>query len=125
MKSNKAIVYIMKVIIIISIILLPNNSYAMNVSDELGNDLTKYGTVQNDSPTFEKKVGVIIGVIQTLGSAISLIALIVLGIRYMMGSVEEKAEYKKTLLPYALGALMVFGISNLLSIVYDISQGIF
>ena len=38
----------------------------------------------------------------------------------MMGSVEEKAEYKKTLKPYLIGAILVFGITNLLGIVQDI-----
>ena len=39
----------------------------------------------------------------------------------MMGSVEEKAEYKKTLLPYVIGASMVFAASSLVSIIYNIA----
>lgn len=48
-------------------------------------------------------------VVRTIGIVASVVFLIILGIKYMMGSVEEKAEYKKTLLPYALGAIFVFG----------------
>ena len=42
----------------------------------------------------------------------------------MIGSVEEKAEYKKTMGPYALGAVMVFAITNILSIIGLIARNI-
>ena len=50
--------------------------------------------------------------------------LIIIGIKYMFGSVEEKAQYKKILLPYFWGAIMVFGITNIVSIIYDIAVSI-
>ena len=43
----------------------------------------------------------------------------------MMGSVEEKAEYKKTMMPYIIGAFMLFGITNLLGILNSITDGLF
>ena len=42
----------------------------------------------------------IVGILQTVGVVLSVIVLVVLGIKYMMGSAEEKAEYKKTMIPY-------------------------
>lgn len=60
----------------------------------------------------------IINVISIVGSAAAIITLIILGIKYMMGSAEEKAEYKKTLLPYIIGAAMVFGASVLVGVIY-------
>ena len=65
----------------------------------------------------------IIGPIKVVGSAISVVALIIMGIKYVMGSIEEKAEYKKTMLPYLIGAIMVFAITNLLSILVEIVGG--
>lgn len=59
-----------------------------------------------------------INVVSMVGSAVAIIALIILGVKYMMGSAEEKAEYKKTLLPYAFGAIMVFGASVLTGFIY-------
>ena len=61
----------------------------------------------------------VINVVATVGSAAAIITLIILGIKYMMGSAEEKAEYKKTLLPYILGAAMVFGASLLTGVIYN------
>ena len=41
----------------------------------------------------------IVKILTTVGIVASVIVLVVLGIKYMMGSAEEKAEYKKTLMP--------------------------
>lgn len=62
----------------------------------------------------------VIGVIQVVGTIASVAVLIVLGIKYMIGGVEERAEYKKTMLPYVIGALLLFGITNLLEIIIKI-----
>ena len=76
------------------------------------------------STKFETKVNNIFGVIQTIGSLCSIICLFVLGIKYMMGSIEEKANYKKTLMPYTIGAIMVLGISNVVKLIYEIAIGL-
>ncbi len=62
----------------------------------------------------------IVGVIQVIGSAISVITLVVIGIKYVMGSSAEKAEYKQTLKPYLIGAIMLFGITNILVIIENV-----
>ena len=67
--------------------------------------------------------GKIIGTIQVVGSVIAVAVLVVLGIKYMMGSAEEKAEYKKTLIPYMVGAVLIFAASNIASMVYKAISG--
>ena len=72
-----------------------------------------------------QKIGLaIVGPIRVIGSFVSVLTLIIIGIKYMFGSVEEKAQYKKILLPYFWGAIMVFGITNIVSIIYDIAVSI-
>ena len=68
--------------------------------------------------------GQIIGILQTVGVILSIIILIVLGIKYMMGSAEEKAEYKKTMIPYIVGAVFIFAASALADMVYNFVIGI-
>ncbi len=36
----------------------------------------------------------------------------------MMGSAEERAEYKKTLFPYFIGAILIFAATSLAQMVY-------
>lgn len=59
----------------------------------------------------------IVRVLGTIGVVVSVVVLIVLGIKYMMGSAEEKAEYKKTLIPYVIGAALIFGASSIATMV--------
>lgn len=66
----------------------------------------------------------IVKIVSTIGSVISVIVLIVLGIKYMMGSAEEKAEYKKTLMPYVIGAVLVFAASTIAGVIFSFSQNI-
>jgi len=66
----------------------------------------------------------IIGMVQAIGSIASVLVLIILGIKYMMGSAEEKAEYKKTFIPYLIGAILVFAASNLASMIFGFAKGV-
>ncbi len=59
-----------------------------------------------------------ITVLTTFAVVVSIIVLIVLGIKYMMGSAEEKAEYKKTMMPYVIGAALVFAAGTIANILY-------
>ena len=61
----------------------------------------------------------IIGILQTLGVVLSVVILIILGIKYMMGSAEEKAEYKKTMIPYLVGAAFIFLAPTIANVVYN------
>ena len=66
----------------------------------------------------KKSFSIVFQIISLVGSAISIIVLIIIGIKYMMGSVEEKAQYKETLLPYLIGAVCVFGAVNIANAIY-------
>lgn len=61
----------------------------------------------------------IFGAVQVVGIICSVGVLMILGIKYMTGSVEEKAEYKKTFGKYIVGAVLVFAIPSLAKLVYD------
>ena len=63
--------------------------------------------------------GRILGVLQTVGVVLAVIILVILGIKYMMGSAEEKAEYKKTMVPYLVGAVFIFAAPIIANIVYN------
>ena len=66
----------------------------------------------------------IVGTIRIIGVVVSVVALMLIGIKYMIGSVEEKAEYKKALLPYVIGAVMLFAASALVQVLYDFGTNI-
>ena len=62
---------------------------------------------------------IIVNVVRTFGQAISVVILAIVGIRYIMGSIEEKAEYKQTMWVYIVAAILIFGGSTLTQIIFD------
>lgn len=66
----------------------------------------------------------IVSIITTIGIIVAVIVLLILGIKYMMGSASEKAEYKKTMIPYLVGAVLIFGASAIAKAVVSMSQSI-
>lgn len=67
------------------------------------------------------KAGVILGAIQLIGTVLSVIILIVIGIKYMVSSVGEKAEYKKTFMLYVIGVVLLFAATSLPKLIYDLT----
>lgn len=74
---------------------------------------------------FEGAGNIILGILKVVGIICSVGTLMVIGIKYMMGSIEEKAEYKKTIWIYILGAVLVFGISTLGQKLYEFTKSMF
>ncbi len=63
-------------------------------------------------------------IIRNVGIVLAVIILMILGIKYMMGSAEEKAEYKKTMIPYLVGAVVLFGASAIAAAVVQFSNSV-
>lgn len=127
MKLEK-ILKIMISIILFSIIIfiwIPNEVNAEASTDSVTGvttfgigDMTGSTTGTEEISTVGNKI---VQIISTIGSILSVIVIIVLGIKYMMGSVEEKATYKRTLLPFLIGAAFIFAASTIASIVYNVA----
>lgn len=80
------------------------------------------GISVSSTSAFDTVGGKVIGMIQSIGNIVSIAILVILGIKYMMGSAEEKAEYKKTLIPYLVGAILIFAASNIAGMVYNFAN---
>ena len=74
---------------------------------------------------FNEKLGIITGIVRYIGIFISVGTLSVIGIKFMLGSVEEKAQYKQTLMPWLIGAIILFAMSTLPSLIYKLVHGVF
>lgn len=57
-----------------------------------------------------------IAIVQIIGLGIAMIMLFSLGMKYMVGSVEEKAEVKKHAMVYVIGAVIFFSATGILEI---------
>lgn len=67
---------------------------------------------------------IIITGLTTVGIILSVMMMIVLGIRYMIGSTEQRAEYKKTLLPMFLGCIFICLSATIVAVIYNMVNNI-
>ncbi len=119
MKKTIKVLAILLIILSIFSLTLTVNA-ASTKSSSSGIDPSGYKGDSNYEVGSIKTIGnQIITIVSTIGSIASVIVLVVLGLKYMMGSAEEKAEYKKTLLPYVIGAALVFAASTIAGVIYN------
>lgn len=59
------------------------------------------------------KAGDILKVIRNVAAILSIFVITILGIKYIMGSVEEKANYKKTFIPVIVGIVVVVAATTI------------
>ncbi|MFR5683705.1 MAG: pilin [Clostridia bacterium] len=108
------------VAVFLILILLPTLSNATSDPALINPNDYKPSTNTGSSSQLVKQGNVIIGLIQTVGSIISVATLITIGIKYTIAGVEQKAEYKKTMIPYIIGAVLLFASANIVSFIYDL-----
>ena len=79
------------------------------------------GNIKYDGNTdFTTKVGKIIGFLQWAGAIAGVLIITILGIKYMMGSLEEKAEYKKSMIPLIVGAVVLIAAPQIAKLIFSI-----
>lgn len=108
------------IILMLLIVLMPSVCYG----DKIIDDFDSYKTTPKKTSSVSKIANNVTGVIATIGSVVSIVILVVVGIRYMLGSVDERSEYKKTIIAYIVGAGMVFAMSFLPMLIYNVAQEI-
>ena len=66
----------------------------------------------------------IVGIMQVVGVVVAVVVILVIGIKYLIGSAEERAEYKKTMIPYLVGAILIFAATTIVNVVYNLASSI-
>ena len=79
-----------------------------------------YDTVQG-AANIKKTAGTIIRIIRYVAIIIAVILIAVFGIKFMIGSAEEKAEYKKSFIPLIIGIVVVFGSTYIAQVLFSIA----
>lgn len=111
------------IVMILFVVLLTSYSQVFASFTDPITDPSSYKPAANSSSNNTKLIergNIVLGVIRFAGTFISVIILMVLGIKYMVGSIEEKANYKEAMGPYLIGAVMLFTIPNIIGILYDL-----
>ena len=110
MKKTIKIITILLIIISITM-LIPKSLMAGTTTQIKPSDITgEHAGNDKLGIEFQDKL---IEIIRTIGVFMAVGVLMVIGIKYISGSIEEKAQYKKSMLPYIIGCVILFGASTI------------
>ena len=115
-KSKKIFIILINLILVLFII---SNTVLGSLVDDFAENI-----VARDTTEIKHQGGKILGIIRIIGTIISVAMLMVIGIKYMMGSAAEKAEYKKTLMPYLIGSILLFTATTIADVIYEFVNGL-
>ena len=121
MKKKIYIIFFI-LIIILAILCINKTTYA---AEDLLDNLDKLKpNPLGDEQQLVDKANVIIAVINIVGVATSVITLMFMGFKYMFASVEEKADYKKSMLPWLIGVIILFSATTIPNLLFNIGKNI-
>lgn len=116
--KNKKVLSLVTIILLVVMILIP--TFVMASGPLENPDAYKPSGTTGTKAT--QKAGNILNVITVIGIVVGVITLIVIGIKYMVGTVQEKAEYKKTMFSYIIGLVLLISVCSFVQIIYRLTN---
>lgn len=77
-----------------------------------------------DTSNMKKGSSFIYNLLMSIGFIVMIVIGVAIGIQFMIGSAEAKAKTKETLLPYAVGCLVIFGAFSIWSVAINLGQDV-
>lgn len=109
----------------------PDKTTSGNTSEQSLDDMvsdadtfTKKGTLKYNPDTLQNFSKTFYNIMLTIGIFVAVIIGGILGIKFMVSGLEEKAEVKKMLLIYLIGCIVIFGGFAIWKLVVDIMQNV-
>ena len=107
--------------LLISVLLISTTSFVfasdVNTDDY---DPSKAPLSQDDNDKVGEIVGNILAYLRTFGAIISVVVASIIGLKYILGSVDEKANYKENAIPYVVGIVLLVSATVLPSVIWDL-----
>lgn len=125
MKTMKKICILFLIMLIFMTAFSFNNAFASTIYDTINYDGGISGSATSATTTVTNITSTVLTAIRYVGSGVSLIMLTVIFIKYMLSAASEKAEIKKNLIPFTIGAIVLFAASNLVLILQDVATKMF
>ena len=113
-KQIKNLLFIIMILMIISI---PIESYCVG---SLVNNMSGASDLDTSDNSITRGLNIALSLVRYVGSGVSVIVVLLLGIKYMISSIEDKVEIKKRAVPIVIGCIILFATTNLLVIINNI-----
>lgn len=117
MKKTKKIIIIL--FISITILLLFSTIVRAEIGINTEDYKTRVTTTENEEGL--KVIGTILGIVRNLGVIASVLVISIIGFKYMLGSLEEKANYKENIILYIVGCFLLVSATTLPNAIYNLA----
>ena len=119
---KKKIKLIIAIVTLIILIIIPIYSRAEieGLDGDIGGIDNYRAQPEGMGPRTTQIVGNILGVVQTIGTLVSVVTVMAIGIRYLYSSPQERSTWKEDIRPYVVGALLLFGGSFFPNLIFKI-----
>ena len=117
-KSIKIISLLMMIAIMVMV--ATQSFAAINDGSVINNVEAQANNATDVAVGASKLAGTILKYAQWVAVSASVIVITILGIKYMMGSLEEKSAYKKSMVPLVVGAIVAIAATTIARILFSI-----
>lgn len=117
LKMKKMLMFVLTCFVIAS---FSQIVYADEYTEQLKGKFTDVENV-GESDKISKVIKIVLSIIRNVGAGISLIMMILLGVKYMLASPQSKADYQKQAIPMLIGCVLLFSASELVGIIGDVA----
>lgn len=107
-------------IIIFIFVLIFFQTISFATGDILNPDSYKTTLKYDDATYIFNKGGQVLKILRNIAAIAAVVTISIIGVRYMVGSVEQRAEYKQTMMPVVVGCILVGGLAGILTIIQSI-----
>ena len=124
---NRNILIRILVLFILSMMLVMQTTYAVDDIIEAGGSFIKKGEQQQQAIQDSQIKTVsdqIYNILLAVGTVIAVIIGAILGIQFMVGSMDEKAKVKESLIPFVIGCVIIFGAFGIWKLIATILQDV-
>lgn len=124
---NKNIIIKILAIFVLSTMLIMQTTYAADSVIDAGDSFIAAGEKQ---PQAIQDIQIktvsdqIYNILLAVGTVIAVIVGAILGIQFMVGSMDEKAKVKESLIPFVIGCIIIFGAFGIWKLIATILQDV-
>lgn len=124
---NRNILIRILVLFILSMMLVMQTTYAVDDIIEAGGSFINRGEEQQQAIQDSQIKTVsdqIYNILLAIGTVIAVIIGAILGIQFMVGSMDDKAKVKESLIPFVIGCVIIFGAFGIWKLIATILQDV-
>lgn len=126
MKNKMKLISIVAVIMIVTFMLI-STVYEVKASNPVSiidgvNQAAGTTDLGTTGDTLKTKAGTILAYIRNIAAIAGVIIISILGVKYIVGSVEQKAEYKKNFMPLIVGILIVVLAAQIAKMLFSVFE---